>query len=281
MNALPAFPGDTIDVTASADMRASRTASLLRSAASAANPRVPGVVAESFSRGALVGAVASTSAASTATPRTSGCRTVGAARALASKALHPDRLFSGKPRSLEIPAKTPADGAAPPRQGLLVRLALSLGGFYSKESTNQRAADRLYASAVAQAEDENLMDALQIERSFRGEHAALTLHVWLILSRLRREGARGKELSQVMYDTFQDDVEHRVHAEGVRVRVNKWLNELEQGFYGSALAYDKALQGGAGDLAKVLHRNVYHGEGDEGRARTPSDTSGGNSGASA
>ena len=268
MNALPAFPGDTIDVTASADMRASRTASLLRSAASAANPRVPGVVAESFSRGALVGAVASTSAASTATPRTSGCRTVGAARDLASKALHPDRLFSGKPRSLEIPAKTPADGAAPPRQGLLVRLALSLGGFYSKESTNQRAADRLYASAVAQAEDENLMDALQIERSFRGEHAALTLHVWLILSRLRREGARGKELSQVMYDTFQDDVEHRVHAEGVRVRVNKWLNELEQGFYGSALAYDKALQGGAGDLAKVLHRNVYHGEGDEGRART-------------
>lgn len=121
---------------------------------------------------------------------------------------------------------------------------------------------------VAQVEDENLMDALQIERSFRGEHAALTLHVWLILSRLRREGARGKELSQVMYDTFQDDVEHRVHAEGVRVRVNKWLNELEQSFYGSALAYDKALQGGAGDLAKVLHRNVYHGEGDEGRART-------------
>ena len=52
-----------------------------------------------------------------------------------------------------------------------------------------------------------------------------------------------------------------MHAEGVRVRVNKWLNELEQGFYGSALAYDNALTGGSGDFAKVLHRNVFHGEG--------------------
>lgn len=130
-------------------------------------------------------------------------------------------------------------------------------------------------------EDENLMDALQIERSFRGEHAALTLHVWLILSRLRREGARGKELSQVMYDTFQDDVEHRVHAEGVRVRVNKWLNELEQSFYGSALAYDKALQGGAGISLRFCTGTCTTARGTRaGRGRS-SDTSGGNSGASA
>ena len=49
--------------------------------------------------------------------------------------------------------------------------------------------------------------------------------------------------------------------------VNKWLNELEQGFYGSALAYDNALTGGQGDLAKVLHRNVFHGEDDASNAR--------------
>ena len=41
------------------------------------------------------------------------------------------------------------------------------------------------------------------------------------------------------------------------------MNELEQGFYGSALAYDNALTGASGDLAKVLYRNVYHNEGDE------------------
>ena len=134
-------------------------------------------------------------------------------------------------------------------------------GFYSAESTNQRAADRLYAAITAQCDGEAFTKTFGIERSFRGEHSALVLHVWLVLRRLREEGESGKALAQTLYDTFQDDVEHRVHAEGVRVRVNKWLNELEQGFYGSALAYDNALTGGSGDLAKVLHRNVFHGEG--------------------
>jgi cytochrome b pre-mRNA-processing protein 3 len=146
-------------------------------------------------------------------------------------------------------------------------MALSLGGFYSTESTNQRAADRLYAAITAQCDGEAFARTFEIERSFRGEHSALVLHVWLVLRRLREEGESGKALAQTLYDTFQDDVEHRVHAEGVRVRVNKWLNELEQGFYGSALAYDNALTGGQGDLAKVLHRNVFHGEDDASNAR--------------
>ena len=144
---------------------------------------------------------------------------------------------------------------------------MSLGGFYSAESTNQRSADRLYDAITTQCDGDAFAEAYQIERTFRGEHSALVLHVWLVLRRLRDEGDDGKALSQVLYDTFQDDVEHRVHAEGVRVRVNRWLNELEQGFYGSALSYDNALTGGSGDLAKVLHRNVYHGEGDERRSK--------------
>lgn len=255
--------------------RASGVSSLLRAAASTASAQTaPSSIERSF-RGVLV-ACASTSASTSAHPwhpRPSSSPTDG--RSYATKTLAPDTLFTAKPRSLEIPVDDNGDAALAEgsstrrSSGWLVRLALSLGGFYSKESTNQRAADRLYASVVAQVENDELMDALQIERTFRGEHAALVLHVWLVLSRLRRvPGGAGKELSQVMYDTFQDDVEHRVHREGVRVRVGKWLNELEQSFYGAALAYDEALRGGSGDLAKVLHRNVYHGEGDDARART-------------
>ena len=176
--------------------------------------------------------------------------------------------FNDKPKSLEVAEDagvgSDADRARP---NVFVRMALSLGGFYSTESTNQRAADRLYAAITAQCDSEAFARTFEIERSFRGEHSALVLHVWLVLRRLREEGESGKALAQTLYDTFQDDVEHRVHAEGVRVRVNKWLNELEQGFYGSALAYDNALTGGQGDLAKVLHRNVFHGEDDALNAR--------------
>jgi cytochrome b pre-mRNA-processing protein 3 len=58
-----------------------------------------------------------------------------------------------------------------------------------------------------------------------------------------------------------------VHDEGVRVRVRKWLQDLERTFYGNAVSYDKALELGGGELVKALHRNVYDGDGDVDRAK--------------
>lgn len=87
----------------------------------------------------------------------------------------------------------------------------------------------------------------------------LCLHVWMLLARLRPEGPDGKRLAQMMYDDFQEDVETRVRAAGVQVRVGKQLAELEKQFYGSCLAYDRALKGedGAEKLSLALLRNVY------------------------
>ena len=45
----------------------------------------------------------------------------------------------------------------------------------------------------------------------------LCLHVWMLLVRLRSEGKDGKALAQMVYETFQDNVEARVRAEGVKV----------------------------------------------------------------
>lgn len=41
----------------------------------------------------------------------------------------------------------------------------------------------------------------------------------MVLVRLRLEEADGKGLAQAMYEDFTDDVEMRVHAEGVKVLV--------------------------------------------------------------
>lgn len=70
--------------------------------------------------------------------------------------------------------------------------------------------------------------------------------------RLRAEGASGAQAAQLLYDFFSDDAEVRVRAAGVRVRVSKWLAELEKMFYGAATAYDKALgsPGGGGGGGK-------------------------------
>ena len=56
-----------------------------------------------------------------------------------------------------------------------------------------------------------------LEKRFANTHALLCLHVWLALVRLRAEGRDGKDIAQMIYEDFQDDVEKRVHAEGVKV----------------------------------------------------------------
>ena len=67
-------------------------------------------------------------------------------------------------------------------------------------------------------------------------------------------------------------METRVRAEGVSVRLSKWMRELEGAFYGSSTAYDAALAapqhtpGMPDALAGALRRNVFMGEGAPGDA---------------
>ena len=43
----------------------------------------------------------------------------------------------------------------------------------------------------------------------------------------------------------------------MQVRLNKWLNELEQMFYGMSFAFDKSLSGDE-DITGALLRNFYN-----------------------
>lgn len=162
-------------------------------------------------------------------------------------------------RSLEYP-RFPAPAIAEEKPGVLRGAILWLGGYYSKESTLMRAAEGLYDSVTEAATDPKLFQTFEIPSDFQHEHAVLSLHVWLILVRLRPEGKYGKELAQIFYDNFQDDLEKRVRSAGVKVKVRGQLSELEKQFYGSCMAYDKALMGeGNESLAVALLRNVYQG----------------------
>ena len=73
--------------------------------------------------------------------------------------------------------------------------------------------------------------AFGLEYRFATTYSLLCLHVWLALVRLRVEAKDGKDLAQMMYDNFQEDVEVRVRAEGVKVSasllaVERFLTEL-------------------------------------------------------
>ena len=181
-------------------------------------------------------------------------------------------LFTSKPKSLAIPFDSTSEVFEVPekRSASLpwyTRIMLKIGGYDSSESVQNRASQRLFKAVIERCDEARFYEVLGLEHSFRTEHAMFVLHVWLVLARLRREGDSGKAISQMFYDTFQEEVEKRVHREGVKVRVRSTLKELEQSFYGSALAYDKALISGNDDFMKSLRRNVFMNEGDEKNAK--------------
>jgi hypothetical protein len=199
-------------------------------------------------------------------------RLVGVARALLPTTHHPQhsshhhhphthqalaRLAASRPTSLALPpddAATASTSDSPSTEpGPLRRALLTLGGFYSAESRAIRASKAWLAALVRASAGPGapLARAAGLDPArFADTHALLCLHLWLALVRLRAEGPAGKALAQALYEGFADEVEARVRAAGVRVRVGKWLSELERMFYGAATAYDRAIGavGGSGEV---------------------------------
>lgn len=176
-----------------------------------------------------------------------------------SEEIPPIRLFSSKPCSLEIEDDTMNLDEMPAYQ----RLAFRIAGFHSKESQLIRGAEKLYKEVVEQSTNDEIFAALKLEKDFRSQFALMSLHIWLCLARLRAEGKDGKEMSQALYDIFWEDIERRVYAAGVKVRVSKWLKELEEYFFGSSVAYDAALKADSTALDDAIYRNVFAGQGDK------------------
>ena len=175
------------------------------------------------------------------------------------------RLFqTSQPRSLQTEQSYVQVEAND--KSLIGRLVLKVGGYYSKESQLVRGSNSLLKMTLDHCEGSGVREALGLEDDFRTKHAFLCLHVWMVLRRLRNSGQDGKKVSQFFYDNFQHEVEMSVLREGVRVRVNKWLRQLEDIFFGAAKAYDGAIDQHAEDFADVLHRNLFRGEGDKGRS---------------
>ncbi|XRB06866.1 ubiquinol-cytochrome-c reductase complex assembly factor 1 [Pycnococcus provasolii] len=174
------------------------------------------------------------------------------------------KMFRAKPVSLATQTE-PWPMLRPDAESTWWRRALLfVGGYYTSEGQRMRAARSLFRSALAQAEEQTLADGVgaDLER-FYERYMMTSLHIWMLLRRLQKEGDDGKKVGQELYDLFTHHVEKDVYNEGVQVRVSKWLAEIEKTFYGSCLAYDKALRDEAtadAELDRALARNVFGAE---------------------
>eukprot|EP00210_Caulerpa_lentillifera_P005839 g5583.t1 len=142
------------------------------------------------------------------------------------------------------------------------KLMLTIFGYYTKQSQYRRGAQNLFEALQEKSTDSKFFKIMKLDREFPGIQAVLSLHMWLLIRRLKEVNG-GKQVSQFLYDEFLEDVEDRLRKAGVKVRFNSLLEDLEKRFYGACFAYDDALStttSSKESLAEALVRNVYQRE---------------------
>ncbi len=121
-------------------------------------------------------------------------------------------------------------------------------------------AARLYTAAVAQARAPAFYEA-GVPDTIDGRFDLLMLHLFLLMRRLRRDGAPGAALTQALFDTAFDDMDRTLREMGVGdLGVPRRIKAMARAFYGRAAAYDAALDAhGDSDLRTALGRNLFGG----------------------
>ena len=122
------------------------------------------------------------------------------------------------------------------------------------------AGQRLYAAAVAQARTPALYADLGAPDTASGRFEVYTLHVILLLERLRGEGPGVAEASQALFDTYLSGLDNGLRELGVGdLSVGKTMRKMAEAFYGRAQGYDSAAAAlpDLAPLEELLSRTVF------------------------
>lgn len=110
----------------------------------------------------------------------------------------------------------------------------------------QRAAQsgrKLYVASVAQAREPALYTQLGAPDTVEGRFELYSLHVVLLLHRLKGEGAAAAGVAQVLFDDYLQGLDDALRELGVGdLSVGKRMRKLGEAFYGRAKSYDAALE---------------------------------------
>jgi cytochrome b pre-mRNA-processing protein 3 len=119
----------------------------------------------------------------------------------------------------------------------------------------------LYSRAVDQARQPGFYTALGVSDEIDARFELYTLHVLLLILRLRDEDERGAEIAQDLFDVYVSALDNALRELGVHdVTMAKKMRKLGEALYGRMTAYETPIR--AADrpaLAEALARNVYEG----------------------
>lgn len=118
----------------------------------------------------------------------------------------------------------------------------------------------LYASAVRQARMPALYADLGAPDTLEGRFELYSLHVYLILARLKEQGPQAAEVGQAIFDTYVQALDDALREMGVGdTSVGRKMRKLGEAFYGRIKSYEDAVTTlpDTTALEAVLTRTVY------------------------
>ena len=117
----------------------------------------------------------------------------------------------------------------------------------------------LYRAVVAQARLPAFYLHGGVPDTVEGRFEMVSLHVFLVLRRLRGGGAEGRALGQRVFNVLFDDMDQTLREMGVGdLSVGKKIKALASSFYGRIGAYEDGLRAdGDAVLADAIARNVF------------------------
>jgi cytochrome b pre-mRNA-processing protein 3 len=127
----------------------------------------------------------------------------------------------------------------------------------------QRLGEPLYHLAVEQARRPAFYAELGVPDRIDARFELYTLHVLLLVMRLRAEGEEGAEMAQALFDAYVSALDHALRELGVGdLSLAKKMRRLGESLYGRMKAFEAPLAAGdASGLAAALARNVYGDQG--------------------
>ena len=120
----------------------------------------------------------------------------------------------------------------------------------------------VYSAIVAQSRQPRFYADWGVPDTVTGRFDMISLHLALLLRRLRAEGPAAKAFNQAVFDLFFKDMDRSLREMGAGdIAVPKKIQKMGTIFYGLLANLDAALvSADAAAVEAVLVRNVYGGE---------------------
>lgn len=126
----------------------------------------------------------------------------------------------------------------------------------------------LYRACVDQSRRPTLYAEYAVPDTVEGRFETYTLHVVLLLDRLKGQGEQAAETSQALFDEYVTALDHALREMGVGdLSVGKKMRKLGEAFYGRAKSYEAAFAALPDEqpLTALVGRTVY-AQGDPAKA---------------